>query len=122
MSALAEIRPELMLMELAADCSTDPMAFARGFWPETKPRKWQAEILTCTLKECLSGNPVTRVLIPPDCGKFRSRNRQIRLFIGMFMHWAMSTCAGCKVVVTAGTGTQLTTKTVPEVNSGFVPA
>ncbi|MGM3078597.1 hypothetical protein ACS2TM_26835, partial [Bacillus cereus group sp. BC310] len=32
---------------------------------------------------------------------------------------AMSTCEDCKVIVTAGTGTQLATKTVPEVSKWF---
>jgi len=34
----------------------------------------------------------------------------------MIIDWAMSTCEDCKVVVTANTGTQLATKTVPEVS------
>lgn len=35
--------------------------------------------------------------------------------IGMIVNWAMSTCEMCKVVVTANTGDQLTTKTSPEI-------
>ena len=37
----------------------------------------------------------------------------------MVIDWAMSTCEDCKVVVTAGTGTQLATKTAPEVQKWF---
>jgi len=39
--------------------------------------------------------------------------------IGMVIDWAMSTCEDCKVVVTAGTGVQLSTKTAPEVQKWF---
>lgn len=39
--------------------------------------------------------------------------------ISMIMSWAMSTCEDCKIVVTAGTGTQLATKTAPEVQKWF---
>jgi hypothetical protein len=39
--------------------------------------------------------------------------------VGMLIGWAMSTCEDCKVVVTAGTGAQLSTKTVPEVSKWF---
>lgn len=39
--------------------------------------------------------------------------------VGMIIHWALSTCEDCKIVVTANTGTQLSTKTVPEVNKWF---
>lgn len=36
--------------------------------------------------------------------------------VSMFIHWAVSTCEDCKVIVTANTGTQLATKTVPEIH------
>lgn len=39
--------------------------------------------------------------------------------VSMIIHWALSTCIDCKVVVTANTGTQLATKTVPEVHKWF---
>jgi hypothetical protein len=39
--------------------------------------------------------------------------------IAMLTNWGMSTCEDCKVVITAGTGTQLATKTVPEVQKWF---
>jgi hypothetical protein len=37
----------------------------------------------------------------------------------MIQNWAMSTCDDCKIVVTANTGTQLATKTVPRVEEWF---
>lgn len=39
--------------------------------------------------------------------------------IGMVCHWAMSTCADCKIVVTANTENQLRTKTMPEITKWF---
>ncbi len=114
MSAVAD--PLVALMELAADCAQDPLAFTRGFWPETEPRKWQAEILGY-MRDWLS-NPETqfqpcRVAVASghDVGK--------SALIAMIEHWAMSTCAGCKIVTTAGTGTQLATKTIPEASKWF---
>jgi hypothetical protein len=40
-------------------------------------------------------------------------------FVGMVANWAMDTCEDCRVVLTANTGTQLSTKTVPEVHKWF---
>jgi hypothetical protein len=39
--------------------------------------------------------------------------------IAMVCHWAMSTCDDCKIIVTANTGTQLSTKTGPEITKWF---
>lgn len=39
--------------------------------------------------------------------------------VAMVIHWAMSTCEDTKVIVTANTGTQLATKTVPEIHKWF---
>jgi hypothetical protein len=39
--------------------------------------------------------------------------------VSMFIHWALSTCEDTKVIVTANTGTQLATKTVPEIHKWF---
>lgn len=119
----AQLDPNLMLMELAADCSTDPLAFAKAFWPwesdklpSTGPRVWQAEILSYIgeyFNSPESRNTPCRVAVSSGHGIGKSA------FLGMLIHWAMSTCAGCKVVVTAGTGQQLSTKTVPEVSKWF---
>ena len=103
-------------MELAADCADDPLAFSLAFWPETEPREWQSEILSHIggwLK-----NPATRF---QPCRIAVSSGHDIgkSALIAMIEHWAMSTCAGCKIVTTAGTGTQLATKTVPETGKWF---
>lgn len=119
----AVLDPNLMLMELAADCSKDPAAFGRAFWPwgtdklqSSGPRIWQNEI-DQYIGQHLQ-NPETRfqpcrVAVSSGHGIGKSAK------IGQTLKWAMSTCAGCKGVVTAGTGTQLSTKTVPEVSKWF---
>lgn len=115
MSAVA-ISPEIMLMELAADCMHDPLAFSKAFWPETEPRVWQTEILSY-LRDWLSSSKTRhqpcRIAVASghDIGK--------SALIAMIEHWAMATCAGCKIVTTAGTGVQLETKTVPETSKWF---
>lgn len=103
-------------MELAADCATDPLAFARGFWLDTEPRQWQTDVLSY-LTGWLS-NPATRF---QPCRVAVSSGHDIgkSALIAMVECWAMSTCAGCKIVTTAGTGTQLMTKTVPEAGKWF---
>jgi hypothetical protein len=115
--------PEIMLMELAADCATDPLAFAKAFWPwetdqlkSTGPRVWQADVLK-HIGEHVSNpsnrNEVCRVAVSSGHGIGKSA------FMGMLIHWAMATCPNAKVLVTAGTGAQLSTKTAPEVAKWF---
>ena len=80
------------------------------------PRQWQSKInaiISAHLK-----NPDTRYQpcrIAVSSGHGIGKSAQI----GMLTDWGMSTCEDCKVVVTAGTGTQLATKTVPEVSKWF---
>lgn len=113
---MAAQSPAMMLMDLASECGSDPLGFARGFWPAGEPRKWQTGILDY-IGQWMS-NPETRF---QPCKVAVSSGHGIgkSAFMGMLLHWAMSTAAGCKAVVTAGTGTQLATKTVPEVSKWF---
>lgn len=80
------------------------------------PRTWQTKILAL-IQEKLSV-PATRhqpirIAIASGHGIGKSS------LIGMILNWAMSTCDDCKCVVTANTGTQLATKTVPRVEEWF---
>jgi hypothetical protein len=80
------------------------------------PRAWQTKILSL-IQEKLSV-PATRhqpirIAIASGHGIGKSS------LIGMILNWAMSTCDDCKAVVTANTGTQLATKTVPRVEEWF---
>lgn len=102
----------------------DPLAYAERFYPWGEgslegsggPRKWQAEILGY-LRDHIS-NPATRYA---PCKVAVSSGHGIgkSAFMGMVCTWAMSVCEDCKGVVTAGTGTQLATKTVPEIGKWF---
>jgi hypothetical protein len=119
----ASADPGIMLMNLAADCEHDPVGFAKAFWlwetdklPSTGPRVWQEEILSYIgkwLEDPVTRYQPCRVAVSSGHGIGKSA------FMGMLMHWAMSTSAGCRVVATAGTGMQLATKTVPEVSRWF---
>jgi hypothetical protein len=80
------------------------------------PRAWQTEI-NSAIGTHLS-DPATRyqpLFIAVASGHGIGKSAEI----GMLTNWAMSTCEDCKVVITAGTGTQLATKTVPEVGKWF---
>lgn len=102
----------------------DPLAYAERFYPwgegalegSTGPRKWQSEILGY-LRDHI-GNSKTRYT---PCKVAVSSGHGIgkSAFMGMVCNWAMSVCEDCKGLVTAGTGSQLSTKTVPEVSKWF---
>src|SRR6202022_3858029 len=77
------------------------------------PRPWQIDVLTYS-KDWLS-NPATRhqpceITIASGHGIGKSA------LMGMIISWALSTHEDTRIVVTANTDTQLTTKTVPEVS------
>ena len=112
MSTAPAVNPMYALMELAADCSYDPLAFANGFWPERAPRQWQANILAY-LTERLT-NPATRhdhIQIAVSSGHGIGKSA----FMGVITTWAMSCHAHCRGTITAGSGKQLETKTRPEI-------
>jgi hypothetical protein len=113
-------------LELAMDIgsySLDPVGFMRYTFPwESEklpapgPRSWQNEINEL-VRDHFS-NPDLRfqpLQIAVASGHGIGKSAEI----GMLIDWAMSTCEDCKVVVTAGTGTQLATKTAPEVQKWF---
>jgi hypothetical protein len=112
------------LIEMAQDIAGythDPAGFARYAygWGDGElsdsqgPRGWQAKV-NGFISQQLS-NPATR--FQPCCIAISSGHGIGKSAeIGMLVNWGMSTCEGCKVVITAGTGTQLATKTVPEVS------
>jgi hypothetical protein len=119
--------PELELVHDMADMTHDPLGFVRYAyaWGEGAlegaegPRVWQAEILQY-IGQHLS-NPKTRhqpCLIAVASGHDIGKTAQI----SMVTDWAMSTCEDCRVTITANTGSQLATKTVPEVTKWFKQA
>lgn len=113
--------PELELERDLFRHVSNPQGYAKYAFPwdeigEPGPRQWQAEIMqhiSAWLK-----NPTTRY---QPCQVAVSSGHGIgkSALVAMVMSWAMSTCDDCKVVVTANTATQLSTKTVPRVEEWF---
>jgi hypothetical protein len=112
------------LLEEVGETIFDPLAYAERFYPwgagalegSDGPRKWQREILGY-LRDHIS-NPATRYT-PCKIAVSSGHGIGKSAFMGMVTNWAMSACEDCKGVVTAGTGTQLSTKTVPEISKWF---
>lgn len=112
--------PEAELRQTLADYTWDPLSFVRFAYPWGEkdlessfgPYEWQREelaALTAHLK-----NPTTRYTPFKDAIASGHGIGKTAL-IAMVINWGMSTCEDCKIVVTAGTGRQLSTKTAPEV-------
>ena len=112
--------PEEEVIQLAADCDADPLAWAeQAFdWGEGElaeydgPREWQREAFA-EIRDHLQ-NPETRFQ-PLMLARASGHGIGKSAFIGMVTNWALSTCDDCKVVITANTDNQLRTKTSPEV-------
>jgi hypothetical protein len=115
---------EAMLRADIGSYSLNPPGLARYIFPwgvgslagYSGPRTWQSETLQ-VIKDHLA-NPETRYQ-PLQLAVASGHGIGKTALIAMIMEWAQSTCEDCKIVVTAGTGTQLSTKTVPEVQKWF---
>jgi hypothetical protein len=115
---------EQQLVERMYDFRHDPLACVLYSFPwgegeltgETGPRKFQKKFLT-ELGAHLQ-NPATRF---KPFRKAVSSGHGIgkSALLSQIVHWAKSTCPGCKVLVTANTGDQLKTKTQPELAKWF---
>lgn len=118
--ATASLDLEQQLLEEVVETSDDPLAFAERFYPWGKgelldsagPRAWQADILGVIRDHLRSNNRFQPLKVAVASGKGIGKSA----LVSMIIDWAMSTCGDCKVVVTANTGTQLATKTQPEVS------
>jgi hypothetical protein len=113
MEAIAN--PELTLAEDIGDLWDDPAGFAEYAYEES-PRPWQRAILDLLgshLRDDKTRYEPLKVAVASGHGIGKSA------LVGMIIDWAMSTADDCKVIVTANTGTQLATKTVPEVHKWF---
>ena len=113
-------------LELAQDIgsfSLDPVGLVKYVFPwgserlkTPGPRTWQGEILD-SLKAHLA-DPDKRFQ-PLQIAVASGHGIGKSALIAMIMEWAQSTCEDCKIIATAGTGKQLQTKTVPEVQKWF---
>src|SRR5690242_16210857 len=115
---------ENQLIEEIADCTIEPTRLVSSAFPWKKleladssgPRPWQRMILDSIGSHL--NNPTTHYtpcMIAVASGHGIGKSA----LVAMIIHWAMSTCEDCKVIVTANTGTQLATKTVPEIHKWF---
>lgn len=110
---------ELELASDIAEYSLDPVGLVDYAFPWESaalktlgPRTWQSETLE-DIKRHLADEETRfqplQIAVASGHGIGKSA------LIAMIMEWAMSTCEDCKIICTAGTGKQLQTKTVPEV-------
>lgn len=112
-----------MIATLAAKCKYDPLMWAEVAWEwgqgELKGkdiRYWQADIMDQIAKHL--DNPETRyqplkITVASGHGIGKSAT------MGMVSNWAMSCWEGARVVITANTEGQLSTKTSPEIGKWF---
>jgi hypothetical protein len=115
---------QLELIEEIASFTHDPLGCVQVVFPwgegeladSAGPRKWQAEILDAIGQHLR--NEETRyqpfmaaVASGHDIGK--------SAFVAFVTKWALSTCEDCRVMITANTGNQLSSKTQPEVAKWF---
>lgn len=121
---MEKANPHLALAAGIADFIHDPMGFAKVAYPwgehdladSAGPRKWQADLLAAIgahLQNRVTRHTPFRAAVASGHGIGKSA------LVGMVVDWAMSTCDDCKCVITANTGTQLATKTQPEVAKWF---
>lgn len=134
MSALAEQNLEQSLSEQILGYLRDPLGFVKYAYPwgtdalpappvapgtppmASGPRPWQRDVLHC-IGAHLS-NPKTRYQ-PLPLAVSSGHGIGKSALSAQVIHWAMSTCDDCKVVVTANTAVQLKTKTHSEASKWF---
>lgn len=107
--------PEYELACDIGDMTHDPVGFAEYAYAES-PRPWQRDILSLIgqhLNNVLTRHTPLRIAVSSGHGIGKSA------LVSMIIDWAMSTCEDAKIIVTANTGTQLATKTVPEIHKWF---
>lgn len=97
----------------------DPLAFCRYVFPwgvgelqENRDVRHLQEEILCTVGNHLK-NPATRYQ-PLKIAVASGHGIGKSAMIAMLCHWALATCVDTKIVVTANTKKQLTTKTWPE--------
>lgn len=116
-----------MNVELLSDIASfthDPLACILYCFPWNEgplagisgPRQWQREELEA-VKAHLS-DPATR-FTPYYSAVVSGNGPGKSALVAMLTKWALSTCDDCRVIITANTGAQLSSKTQPEVAKWF---
>lgn len=106
------------LTEDFAEYVHDPLGWVRYAYPwgepgtilerDEGPEQWQADLLGHIGAELKRGRSPIRIAARSGHGVGKSS------LMGMLRGWAMSTCVNCRGIVSANTGAQLATKTLPE--------
>jgi hypothetical protein len=109
------------LAKLAAKYKRDPLGFVRKFYPwqelgSSGPRPWQGDVLDAIGKHLR--DPKTR-FEPCQIAVASGHGIGKSALVGQIINWAKSTCVDCRIITTANTKDQLSTKTVPEVGKWF---
>lgn len=107
------------MIDLCAKATHDPLMFVKIAYPwgerelvtSAGPRKWQEDILNVIGKHLK--NPDTRFK-PLKIAVASGHGIGKSALVSQIIHWSLSTKVNTKIVVTAGTETQLRTKTWPE--------
>ena len=115
--------PEEQLIEDIGRYCRDPLGFAKYAysWGEGEladfsgPHPWQQDILSVIGRHLNSAYRFQPLRIAVASGRGIGKTAGL----AMICDWAMSTCDDCRVVVTANTETQLSTKTWPEISKWF---
>jgi hypothetical protein len=113
-----------VLAQEICEFTHDPLGFSDFAFPWGKrdlessegPYKWQTEIFELIgnhLQNPKTTHQPLRIAVASGNGIGKSA------FLSMFTAWALSTCTDAKVLITAGTGKQLATKTQPEMSKWF---
>lgn len=110
--------------EYLASFAYDPLGYTLAAFPWAEgeltrtagPYKWQTEVLA-EIRDWLA-NPETRYQ-PFRKAIASGHGIGKTALVAFITKWAMGTCADAKVVITANTATQLTTKTSPELAKWF---
>src|SRR5215472_1913140 len=104
--------------------AADPLEFVKIAYPwsepgdlerDSGPWQWQLDILNDIRIHLNGPNRFVPLQIAVASGHGIGKSA----LISWITHWGMSTCEDCKVIVTAGTGKQLDTKTWPEITKWF---
>jgi hypothetical protein len=114
---------EELISDIGQFCA-DPARFVRYAYPWGESgalaesfgaHEWQTAILGDICNHLNSNKRFDPLLLAVASGHGIGKSA----LVGWIIHWAMSTCDDCRCVVTANTGDQLMTKTVPEVSKWF---
>lgn len=120
MPVSAPTDPQAELIELAGECTHDPLRWVSAAydWGHGElaafngPRQWQADAMRAIGQHLQDGKTRHQpLMLAVASGHGIGKSAAI----GMIVNWALSTCEDAKVVITANTDTQLRTKTSPEI-------